>query len=84
MFGYEPRPTAGERTVAFATREKALLDLLYLYPFYNNVDELANLRLDQDTLEAEVSRETLRGYAVRFRCGAVERRLRLLLEVYGL
>ena len=30
MFGYEPRPLAEGRAVLFATREKAVLDLLYL------------------------------------------------------
>ncbi|MDH6306734.1 hypothetical protein M2459_001968 [Parabacteroides sp. PF5-5] len=33
MFGYELKPMADSRTIQFATPEKALLDLLYLYPF---------------------------------------------------
>ena len=36
MFGYELKPMANNRIILFATPEKALLDLLYLYPFYNN------------------------------------------------
>jgi hypothetical protein len=32
MFGYEPRKVMDGRSLSFATREKAVLDLLYLYP----------------------------------------------------
>jgi hypothetical protein len=34
MFGYDVKPLPGGRTLLFAQPEKALLDLLYLYPFY--------------------------------------------------
>ena len=81
MFGYEPRPMAGGRTAAYATREKALLDLLYLYPFYSTEDEVANLRLDQATLHADVDCETLASFAARFRSRALEGRVRLLRRV---
>jgi predicted transcriptional regulator of viral defense system len=84
MFGYEPRPMAGGRTAAYATREKALLDLLYLYPFYRTEDDMANLRLDQATLHADVSRERLAAFAARFRSHALEQRVRLLRKVYEL
>jgi hypothetical protein len=57
MFGYEPRLLAGGRTAPYATREKALLDLLYLYPFYNTTRELAELRLDRATLRADLDRK---------------------------
>jgi predicted transcriptional regulator of viral defense system len=84
MFGYEPRPMAGGRVAAYATREKALLDLLYLHPFYNTEDEMANLRLDNATLHADVNRETLEAYAVRFRSRVLERRVRLMRNAYEL
>ena len=84
MFGYEPRTIAGGRVAAYATREKALIDLLYLHPFYNSEDEMANLRLDNATLHADVSGETLEAYAVRFRSRVIERRVRLMRKAYGL
>jgi predicted transcriptional regulator of viral defense system len=84
MFGYEPRAIAGGRVAAYATREKALLDLLYPHPFYNSADEMANLRLDNATLHAEVNGETLEAYAVRFRSRVIERRVRLMRKAYGL
>ncbi len=83
MFGYEPRALADGRTAAYATREKALLDLLYLYPFYNTADELENLRLDRVALRDETDRDRLEAFAARFRSRAMERRVRLLRKVYG-
>jgi len=84
MFGYAPRPLADGRTTSYATREKALLDLLYLYPFYNTEQELANLRLDGDILHEDLKRAELESLAARFHSVALEKRLRLLVKVYDL
>lgn len=84
MFGYEPRPIAGGRTLLFATAEKALLDLLYLYPFYDSEEELEQLRLDEDYMQEELNRERLCEYLSRFRNKALEKRTALLMKVYGL
>ncbi len=84
VFGYEPRALADGRTVSYATCEKALLDLLYLYPFYNTEEELANLRLDGHALQEELDRDRLESFAARFRCRALEARVRLLRKVYGI
>jgi hypothetical protein len=84
MFGYTPRPLADGRTTAYATREKALLDLLYLYPFYNTERELANLRLDGDILHEDLNRTELDSLAARFHSRALEKRMRLLVKVYDL
>jgi predicted transcriptional regulator of viral defense system len=40
MFGYEHRPVTGSFILLFALPEKAILDLLYLYPFYNSDQEM--------------------------------------------
>lgn len=84
MFGYEPRGLAGGRTAAFATREKALLDLLYLNPIYTTEDDMANLRLDHATLHADVDGEALEAMAARFRSHVLERRVRVLRKTYEL
>jgi predicted transcriptional regulator of viral defense system len=84
MFGYEPRLLAGGRMAPYATREKALLDLLYLYPFYNTAHELAELRLDRAALRADLDRERLESFAARYRSIAFAKRVRLLQEVYEL
>jgi len=82
MFGYIPRPLADGRTTAYATREKALLDLLYLYPFYNTETELANLRLDGDVLHQDLNLAEWESLASRFHSAALEKRVRLLSRVY--
>jgi predicted transcriptional regulator of viral defense system len=84
MFGYAPRPLADGRTTAYATREKALLDLLYLYPFYNTEQSLADLRLDADVLHADLNRTEWESLAARFHSAALEKRVRLLSKVYAL
>ncbi|MFA5043470.1 MAG: hypothetical protein WC381_07000 [Kiritimatiellia bacterium] len=84
MFGYVQRPLADGRATAYATREKALLDLLYLYPFYNTESELAGLRLDEDVLREDFNRAEWESLAARFHCAALEKRMGLLFKVYGL
>lgn len=84
MFGYEPRPTADGRTLLFATPEKALLDLLYLYPFYDSKDELEQLRLDEDYMQEELNRERFYECLGRFRNKALEKLAISLIEIYGL
>ena len=84
MFGYVPRPLADGRTLLHATREKALLDLLYLYPFYNTEKELANLRLDGEVLHEDLNRADWESFSARFHSKALEQRVRLLSKVYGL
>lgn len=84
MFGYEPRPIADGRTLLFATPEKALLDLLYLYPFYDKEEELEQLRLDEDYMQEELDRERLGEYLGRFRSKALEKRTAELMKIYEL
>ncbi|MCF8111929.1 MAG: hypothetical protein K9J85_10625 [Desulfobacteraceae bacterium] len=84
MFGYFRRPVADGRATPYATREKALLDLLYLYPFYNTESELAELRLDRDILRENWDRQTWRSMGKRFRCARLEKRMQLLEKVYNL
>ena len=84
MFGYDLRPVNDEQMVAFATPEKALLDLLYIYPFYNTVKEIEELRLDEDFLQEDLKKEVLTEYLIRFKNKALEKRARLLLDSYRL
>ena len=84
MFGYELKPMADKRTIQFASPEKALLDLLYLYPFYDNEQELEELRLDEDYLHNDLNRDLLLAYCARFQSKALEYRTKLLFKTYGL
>lgn len=84
MFGYEPRQLGNGRTAVYATREKALLDMLYLYPFYKTEQDLADLRLDREVLHEDLDLAQWEASVERFRSGAVEKRARLLSKVYDL
>ncbi len=84
LFGYELKPMADNRTIQFAAPEKALLDLLYLYPFYDREQELEELRLDEDYLHDDLNKDLLMDYCMRFQSKALERRVKLLLKTYDL
>lgn len=84
MFGYSQRSLPDGRAMPFASPEKAILDLLYLYPFYNTEDEIRDLRLDEDNLRKDINRQQLASFATRFRSRALENRLQRLIKVYGL
>ena len=65
FFGYELKPF-GDKSILFAHPEKALLDLLYLFPFYDSSEELDDLRLDEDYIANELDCRRLDEYAARF------------------
>ena len=84
IFGYDLKPMADNRTIQFASPEKALLDLLYLYPFYDNEQEMKELRLDEDYLHEDLNTELLMEYARKFQSKALNKRLKLLLKTYDI
>jgi len=84
MFGYDLKPMADGQTLQLAKPEKALLDLLYLYPFYDTSQELTDLRLDEDFLLDNLDRKLLEEYTLKFKNKALEKRVKLMLNTYGL
>jgi len=84
MFGYITRPLTDDHAVLFATPEKALVDLLYLYPFYNSAKEMEELRLDPYFMNEELKRDMLLEYTSGIRSKALDKRINLLLTSYGL
>jgi predicted transcriptional regulator of viral defense system len=84
IFGYELKPMTNHHTLHLATPEKALLDLLYLYPFYHTGQELEALRLDEDFLQNDLNKELLATYCAGFQSKALDRRVKLLFKIYGL
>lgn len=83
IFGYELKPF-GDRAIQFATPEKALLDMLYLYPFYNTPKEMEELRLDEDYMQDDLNIERLSEYAGRFGSKALDKRVKIMMNTYGL
>lgn len=92
FFGYKPvtlpsaTPSlnAPEQTWFLAEPEKALLDFLYLYPFYDDETSLANLRLDESYMTDELNIDRLMEYSQRIGSKALNRRIKTLLKIYGL
>jgi hypothetical protein len=64
--------------------EKALLDLLYLYPFYDNEEELLQLRLDEDFMAGELNLERLHEYLDKMKNKALDLRIAKILKIYNL
>lgn len=84
MFGYEPKITANGRAIMFATPEKALLDLLYLSPFYKTEADMSELRLDEDFMEEDFNPTLFREYCRRIDKPSLTSRTELLLATYNL
>lgn len=84
MFGYDMKPLANGRMMQIANREKALIDLLYLYPAYNSLQELENLRLDESFLHEDLHKERMQNYTLRFKNITLEQRVKKLFVTYGL
>ena len=83
FFGYESKLLDDNHSVLFATPEKALLDLLYLYPFYNTSEEIENLRLDDSFMQEEFDLERFKNYLALFNSKALEKRASILLKTFN-
>lgn len=84
MFGYDQKPFIKSMTILVAQPEKALLDLLYLYPFYNSANEITALRFDKEIMLEIINPEKLNDYTLRFKSKALTQRVNLMKETYGL
>jgi len=84
MFGYALIKQSDSQAIQFAEPEKALLDLLYLYPFYNTVQEMKELRLDEDFLNDDLDIDKMKEFSDRFKNKALTKRVKLLFEAYEL
>jgi len=84
MFGYDLKTIAGDRAIYLARPEKALIDLLYIYPFYDTIQALEDLRLDDDFLHNDLDISLLEEYTSRYKKKALERRIQLMKNTYDL
>lgn len=86
FFGYEPypieHPSSNGQTFLMAAPEKALLDFLYLNPFYTTQDDFENLRLDEDFMTDSLDHEKLKIYLKKFANKTLEKRVECLLRLY--
>lgn len=84
MFGYDLRDMEGDRRIMFATPEKAIIDLLYLYPFYNTERDLEDLRLDESYMEDDFNAKRLTEFSDRIGSKALNKRIDMLRKVHNL
>ncbi|HOX77127.1 MAG TPA: hypothetical protein PLW31_03730 [Bacteroidales bacterium] len=84
MFGYDLKTYSNSWTVHLSQPEKALLDLLYLNPYYNTQQEMELLRLDGDIISESLDLERLKDYVTRYRNRSLENRVSMLLKAYSL
>ncbi len=80
MFGYTIEQSTFHPTwgMLIAEREKAILDLLYLYPQYTSKQDMLDLRLDLDDIDSA----KLDAYTEQYGVKALERRVMTLKEAY--
>jgi predicted transcriptional regulator of viral defense system len=84
MFGYDLRDMEGGRRIMLATPEKAIIDLLYLYPFYNTERDLEDLRLDESYMEDDFNAKRLTDFSDRIGSKALSKRIDMLRKVHNL
>lgn len=84
LFGYEVKKTSDGHSFMLALPEKAILDLLYLYPEYNSTEALLDLRFDDEWMSEELNVTKLFEMSERARIKSLEHRIKLLIEAYGL
>ena len=82
FWGFEPKTMRDGKQYMMATPEKAIIDLLYLYPQYATVEEMRELRLDEEWMQGELDKERLMGYVERIGSTVITKRVRLLLTAY--
>jgi predicted transcriptional regulator of viral defense system len=84
MFGYDLKTLAEGRTLYLASPEKSIIDLLYLYPFYNSAQAMEDLRLDDSFLHDTLDSNLLEEYTCRYYNKALEKRVKMLKNIYSL
>ena len=84
FFGYTAKVDREGKGFFMATPEKALLDLLYLYPFYKTEQDMLDLRLDEDFMEDEFNVDLMNDYLNRINSNALRVRVNTLLNAYNI
>lgn len=82
FFGYTHLEFTNDKAFLVALPEKALLDLFYLYPLYNNETEITNLRIDQEILSEMIQLSRLHEFLSRFHNKSLEKRINIFLKCY--
>jgi len=82
FFGYKSMPLSPHGRYLLAFPEKAILDLLYLYPQYNTEEALLDLRFDDYWMQEELNCDKLLAFSAQSGVKALQSRVKLLLKTY--
>lgn len=82
FFGYKSMPLSPHGRYLLAFPEKAILDLLYLYPQYNTEEALLDLRFDEYWMQEELDCDKLLAFSAQSGVKALQSRVKLLLKTY--
>jgi len=82
MFGYDLKPMSDGRVLKIASPEKAILDLLYLYPEYNTIQALIDLRMDEDFMAESLNKGILHEFSAKFNSKVMTQRTGQLLNTF--
>ena len=84
MFGNEQKTFLNKHSLFLATPEKAILDLLYLYPQYNSEQEIIEMRFDEEFMQEDLNVERLNEFTEKFQSKVLRNRVNLLLKIHDL
>ena len=82
FFGYELKEFNNNMSIQFANKEKALLDLLYLYPFYKTEEDIVDLRLDYDLMQDEFDWDLFSQYTKKINSGTLNKKAELVRKIF--
>ena len=75
-------PGSPQGSYLLAFPEKAIFDLLYLYPQYNTYEAMLELRFDEWWMHEELDKARLTDYATQSGNKALQKRIQLLMKIY--
>ena len=83
FFGFKQMSLSPQGSYMLAYPEKAIIDMLYLYPQYNTSEAILDLRFDEWWMQEELDKERLMDFAERSGSKALQARVKLLLKTYS-
>jgi len=87
FFGYELKEMKAngfKRNFMIADREKAILDLLYIFDFYKTKEDIKEIRLNEPAIENDINWNRMEDYLSRFDIKTLEKKVRLIQKIYQL
>lgn len=82
FFGYKQVPLSRGGSYLIAEAEKAIIDLLYLYPQYDSTEALLDLRFDEWWMQESLDVDKINSYAEVIGNKSLTHRVKLLFKAY--